>query len=234
MKWKCCLASLGVLLVLFIAGAAQSNRVGRVEIVMPQTAPELPGFSPEVEKFTIYAISGNKKYKLNRSSLESYSGPNYIHVARYQKELPPGRYSLSIKDNEDYLLPSFLLEAGETYTINVPIARLPLSGYACVGGIFLGDRENDPNGKPVKAEIYKTGGPFDIAIHFCASEQRGDTIVYKPARIYYKEFYVDADVIEIDRLARTITATTSTNFGVVVLKNGAFSANPSRTFPINF
>lgn len=216
MKWKCCLASLGVLLVPVIGVVAQSNRVGRVEIVMPQTAPELPGFSPEVEKFTIYAISGSKKYTLNRSSRESYSGPNYVYVARYQKELPPGRYTLSVKDNEDYLLPSFLLAPGETYRINVPIARLPLSGYACFGGVFLDNKDKDPDGILVRAELFETGGPFDISIHFCSSEQNNGKIIYKPARIYYKEFYIDADVIEIDRVGRTITAISLSNSDVVV------------------
>lgn len=232
MNGKCCLASLVVVFAFVITGTAQSKRLGRVEVIMPQTAPEMPGFSPEIEKFTIYAISGKKKYKLNRRSRESYSGPNYIFVARYQKDLPPGQYTLSIKDNQDYLLPSFQLEAGKTYTINVPIARLPLSGYACFGGIMLENSENDPDGKPIKAEIFVTGGPFDISVHFCSSERSKDMVVYKPASIYYRDYYIVADEIKINFANRTVTASDTEE--TIVLRNGVFVDNTGKTFSLKF
>src|SRR5262249_24965604 len=135
LNWKFYLATLIVLLMLVINAGAQAPRNARVEVIMPPQAPEDEHFSPQIRKFTIYAVSGKKRYKLR------FHQAGY--VAHHEAILPPGRYTLSILGNEDYLLPGFQLDAGETYTINVPIARLPLSGYACFGGKFLADWEKD-------------------------------------------------------------------------------------------
>lgn len=235
MKRKIYLVPLIMQIVFVVNIGAQSSRNSRVEVIMPAGAPENEHFSPEVKKFTIYAISGMKKYKLK------YMGHTYEseaeklgYQARYEKRLPPGSYTLSIKGNEDYLLPGFQLAAGESYTINIPIARLPLSSYACFGGIFVYNEKEFTDRLPLRAEIFKTGGPFDISIHFCAAQRQNDTIVYKPARIYYKDYYIDADTIEIDRIERTITAFEPDFSKIIVLRNGVFVDAPGKTFSIKF
>jgi hypothetical protein len=141
-----------------------------------------------------------------------------FHIDEYEIRLKEGLYRLIIKDTKGYRLPNFQVIAGETVNFNIPQYRFAWDEI-CNGDVkmlksFHYDESHrdqlrkysKPPYKKIQTDVFVLEKPFDMVVRYCGRERKGEALDYKFAQIYYKNYYVEADIVILNKAEMQIEA----------------------------
>lgn len=207
------------LIVVYPQNNSNDKSFAKVSLVMPLVLEgheeSIPGGNLGVEPYLLSA-KGKKKIRLVS---RDYVGNRGNFIDKFEIRVPPGSYRVQFKGLEQYLLPTFNVGANETYTFRLPQERL-LNPDVCMNEdiytktFFVGETDRDYEKRyreepfhKLESDVVAMDTPYEMVVQYCQKSLKGDSVHYGPSRFYYKNFYVEANDVSIDRTLRRVEAT---------------------------
>ena len=141
------------------------------------------------------------------------------HVDRYELQVKPGMYRILVPAIPDYRLANFRVAPGETFSLYLPQFRFAVSEVCKNDELFLKtyssetsleEQEKIYSSLPfhgLRTDVLSVNPPFETVLRFCGKYGgKGDITYYRAVSVYYKNYYILADEVQIDRNKRTLKA----------------------------
>jgi hypothetical protein len=215
------------------AQISQPSKTGIVKI----SIVSLPYYSVEesdnnTEKYTFFLKGKNSVDKIpyeRRIPQKNAIGDTTFHIDEYEIHVPPGIYKIVFKNYKNYKLPNFEVNPGSTVHFLIPQYRFAAEenclngqrGIPLHGGDDAEEREKRlRHAKRLSTEVFVLYRPFEAAVQYCGRERTGNVVHYKSARMYYKNIFIDADDLLLNKDTMIVEAKGSNEFPVEYQING--------------
>lgn len=223
LNWNLSLFLLAFLVVcnVYSQNRRSVNNTGTVTLLMPLVTEgqedSLPGGYLD---FEVFLISANGKRKLNFVSREPV-GDRGNYIDKFESKVISGFYRLFIKNHKQDRFANFQVRPNENYVIYVPKDRVGVPNICMDEDIYvkilqdgesLRDYEERYRKEPfhdLLTDILPLDEPFEMVIQYCQKYQEKNVVRYKGARFYYKNLYVVANEVLVDRKLRKVEVVTS-------------------------
>jgi hypothetical protein len=196
----------------------KANKTAKITLTMPLAIPgedsSLPGGNLEFKVFLVSPKMNKQFHIVRRKPIGDFG--NYVDT--YEIVISPGVYGLKIKNEEHFRLPNFYVGANEDYNVYLPKNRVIAPRVCMNDDIYVkvldageSDREykrkyQDDPWHELETEVVGLHDPFEAVINYCRKDLQDDKVLYKGVTFYYKNTYVEAQELSIDRKRRKVEA----------------------------
>ncbi len=167
-----------------------------------------------------------------RTILKNKDGVAEFHIDNYEITVPTGFYRLVIKGVERYRLANFYVKPGGTNKFSIPRFRWAWTELCKEDQRIMRMYNSEeshakqhraysrPPYKRLRTEVLILDKPFEIVVEHCGKQIKDEVLRYNSAHLYFKNYYIAADEITVDKKNRRLIATGSEASPILVQISG--------------